>query len=83
MPIDKKQSIKCSTFIEQSAVSYMLAHLVFTNLACDYRYFESMGTASAKESFFRALVEWRRETEPEFGKACYVDSTELPSESKK
>lgn len=61
----------------------MLAHLVFTNLACDYRYFESMGTASAKESFFRALVEWRRETEPEFGKACYVDSTELPSESKK
>ena len=75
-------SIKCSTFVEQSAISYLLTQLVATNLACDYRYFESMGSTSAMSAFFRAFVVWMRKTEPEFGKACYVDSTELPSEAK-
>ena len=75
-------SIKCSTFVEQSAVSYLLVHLVATNLACDYRYFERMGSASAMSAFFRAFVAWMRKIEPEFGKACYVDSTELPSEAR-
>lgn len=33
-------------------------------------------------AFFEALVAWMRKSEPDFGKACYVDSTELPSEAK-
>lgn len=75
-------SIKCSTFIEQSAAAYLLPNVVLSNLACDYRYFQIMGKDSTKLSFFRALVAWMRRKEPEFGKGCYVDSTELPSEAK-
>ena len=74
-------SIKCGEFLKGSILSYILADIPFSNLDCDTSYFKSLSDDNLKTSFFKTLVMEMRKTIPEFGRACYADSTPLPGEA--
>lgn len=68
--------IPCSRFIERSFLSSVL-QVRPTTLATDSDYFRKMGSFDKRKSFFKEYVQLMRSTNPEFGRACYVDSTPL------
>ena len=74
--------IKCDTFIQQSALSNVLDSLVLSTLRSDTRFFEQMGDDSARMRLFQAYARMMRKRCPDFGRACYVDSTPLPDDIK-
>ena len=74
-------SIKCGEFLSQDWLQYLLTDLPMSLLDCDSSYFKQMSNDNLKKGFFTALVKGMRESNPGFGRACYVDSTPLPGEA--
>ena len=72
----------CDEYISTSVLSYLLDDISIGSLKCDSAYFAMMGDVEVKASFFRAYIAYKRKTNPEFGRGCYVDSTPLPGDAK-
>ena len=72
--------ISCEDFIAKSFLSYMVPDVPLRSLKSDTAYFEEMGKDSSKLAFFREFIRCRRKEYPNFGKACYIDSTPLPND---
>jgi hypothetical protein len=68
--------------MQQSFVSYLLTDIPILSLGSDSSYYKMMGDDKNKIAFFKAFIEKMRENHPEFGNACYVDSTPLPGDAK-
>ena len=73
--------IKCGEFLSQNWLSYILTDIPTSTLDCDSSYFKELSDDNRKRAFFTTLVSELRKVKPEFGKACYVDSTPLPGEA--
>lgn len=73
-------SKKCSTFVEQSVLGFLVRDIAVSTLRSDSRFFELMGQDESKIAFFKAFVAVMRQTNPQFGKGCYIDSTPLPND---
>lgn len=71
---------RCDHFVAKSFVSHIISDVLNTGLAVDTRFFDIMGDDKVRMTFFRAFVDMRRASDPEFGKCCYVDSTPLPND---
>ena len=71
--------ITCDNFIQKSFVSYLLTAVPVASLKSDTRYFTVLGDDSAKMCFFRTFISAMQLRDPDFGSACYVDSTPLPN----
>ena len=76
-----KSSIKCGEYLDQSALSYILTNIPESTLDCDTSYYKMLSDDRFKTAYFKALVSEMRKTHPDFGRACYVDSTPLPGEA--
>lgn len=72
--------ITCDNFYAKSVISYILENLPLASLKSDTAYFSYMGQDNVKMSFFRSYIAFMREKHPNFGVACYVDSTPLPND---
>ncbi|MCH4034270.1 MAG: transposase [Lachnospiraceae bacterium] len=72
--------ISCDNFIEKSFASYVLDDIPESTLRCDTRFFSLMGEDDTRMAFFRNFVKVMQDSDPAFGKACYVDSTPLPND---
>ena len=72
--------ITCDDFIAKSFLSYITGDIPLSSLKCDTAFFAAMGEDQAKMAFFRSYVKLMRDTCPDFGKACFVDSTPLPND---
>ena len=68
--------ITCDRFIERSFLSSVL-QLRPQSLRTDSEYFKKMGEFDTRKHFFREFVQLMRKRNPDFGTACYVDSTPL------
>ena len=68
--------ITCDRFIERSFLSSVF-QLRPSSLGTDSNYFKKMGSFDMRKLFFKAFVQLMRERNPDFGTACYVDSTPL------
>lgn len=79
--IRNHSAAKCGQFLERSMASYLFRRYSASTLNSDSPYFEYMGDDNVKRAYFVALVETMRKTNPNFGRACYIDSTPLPNES--
>ncbi len=62
-----------------SFTSYLVQSVPVQSLRSDTRFFKIMGEDSVKVRFFKSFVDMMRRITPEFGKACYVDTTPLPN----
>lgn len=71
---------RCDHFLRKSFVSHAVPDVVNTGLAVDTRFFDMMGKDELRLSFFKAYVDFRRASNPEFGRCCYIDSTPLPND---
>ena len=74
--------ISCSNFVIHSALSYAIESINIGTLDRDSTFFDMMGTPEVKLAFFKSYIEYMRKKNPEFGIACYVDSTPLPNDIK-
>ena len=72
--------ISCDDFMEKSFASYVLNDIPVTSLGSDTLYFKTMGNDQSKMAFFRSFVKHMRESDPKFGRGCYIDSTPLPND---
>ena len=72
--------ITCDDFVAKSFLSYIADDIPLSSLKCDSSFFAYMGEDHSKMAFFKSYVEWMRKTNPDFGKACFVDSTPLPND---
>ena len=62
------------------AHSYAMEEINIGTLDHDSTFFDMMGKPEIKLAFFKAYVEHMRRKHPDFGTACYVDSTPLPND---
>jgi len=72
--------IKCGEFLDTSMLTYMLQDISRSTLDCDSAFFADMGHDRAKLTFFKQFVTEMRKIRPNFGRACYVDSTPVPND---
>jgi hypothetical protein len=72
--------VSCGNFVAKSFTSYVLPDVSPASLTSDTRFFRSMGDDRARMAFFKAFVACMRESDPGFGRGCYVDSTPLPND---
>ena len=72
--------ISCDNFIQKSFASYVFDDVPAGSLRSDTRFFSLLGDDKIKMSFFKTFVAKMQETNPSFGKGCYVDSTPLPND---
>ena len=72
--------ITCDNFIEKSFISYLCKDLNFNTLKSDTSFFSKLGNDDIKVSFFKEFVKAMKKLDPEFGKACFIDSTPLPND---
>lgn len=79
--IRNHSAAKCGQFLERSMASYLFKRYSASTLNSDSDYFEYMGDDNVKKAYFTALASNMRKQYPDFGRACYVDSTPLPNES--
>lgn len=79
--IRNHSAAKCGQFLERSMASYLFCSYSVSTLNCDSNYYEYMGDDNVKRTYFTILVKNMRKKYPDFGRACYVDSTPLPNES--
>ncbi len=76
-----RSGARCGQFLEASMASYIFRSFSSSTLNCDTGYFTFMGDDNTKKIFFQTLVKHMRKEHPDFGRACYIDSTPLPNES--
>ena len=72
--------ISCENFIARSFASNLAPDIPLSTLRSDSRYFASLGDDGVRMSYFKAYVARMRRANPDFGRACYVDSTPLPND---
>ena len=72
--------IPCDDFIVRSFASYVFSDIPIPSLKCDSGYFAMMGSDASRMAFFSSFVGRMKELCPDFGTACYVDSTPLPND---
>ncbi len=72
--------IPCDDFYKRSFASYVLKDIPSMSLGSDSSFFDMMGNDNFKVTFFKTFINMMRETEPDFGIGCYVDSTPLPND---
>ena len=72
--------ITCDNYISKSFASYVLSDVPVASLKSDTNFFTLMGEDKVKLAFFRTFITTMRQTNPSFGKGCYVDSTPLPND---
>ena len=72
--------ITCEDFIAKSALSYFVNNIPLYSLRSDSFYFSEMGDDKYKVKFFKKYIEYMQTIYPDFGNACYVDSTPLPND---
>ena len=72
--------ITCDNFIMKSFASYMATDIPASTLKSDSRFFSAMGEDHIRMDFFKSFVAAMQQSDPKFGKGCYVDSTPLPND---
>lgn len=72
--------ITCDNFIMKSFASYVATDIPATTLKSDSRFFSAMGEDHTRMAFFKSFVAAMQQSDPKFGKGCYVDSTPLPND---
>ena len=72
--------ISCDDFALKSFISYFIEDIPLNSLKSDTFYFTEMSSDEIKIKFFTKYVEYMRTIYPDFGDACYVDSTPLPND---
>lgn len=78
--LKNRERIRCDDFLSQTFAAHLLDEVSMESFRTDTLYFTGMGDDKVKVRFFKAFVEHMRRTHPDFGKACYVDSTPLPND---
>ena len=73
--------IKCGEFLKGSFLPHILTDISISTLDCDSSYFFALHDDELKVKFFTELIKEMRKDYPDFGRACYVDSTPLPGEA--
>lgn len=71
--------ISCEDFAARSFLRYLFPDIPPYSIKADSRYFNLLGEDEIKVNFFKNYIEEMRESYPDFGKGCYVDSTPLPN----
>ena len=79
--LKKGSFIKCGEYLTRSSLSYIVEDVPVSTLDCDSAYFFDMSNDNLKVTYFKAVLEEMRKTNPDFGRCCYVDSTPLPDEA--
>ncbi len=72
--------ITCDDFIAKSFASYIARDIPLDSLKSDTVFFTIMGEDKTKLAFFKSYIELMRSNHPDFGNACFVDSTPLPND---
>ena len=72
--------ITCDDFIAKSFASYIAKDIPLESLKSDTTFFTVMGEDKTKLAFFESYMELMRTEYPDFGNACFVDSTPLPND---
>ena len=72
--------ITCDDFIAKSFASYIARDIPLESLKSDTTFFTIMGEDKTKLAFFKSYIELMRTKYPDFGNACFVDSTPLPND---
>ena len=72
--------ITCDDFIAKSFASYIAKDIPLESLRSDTTFFTVMGEDKTKLAFFKSYIELMRTEYPDFGNACFVDSTPLPND---
>lgn len=72
--------ITCDDFIAKSFASYIARDIPLDSLKSDTAFFTIMGEDKTKLAFFKCYIELMRSEYPDFGNACFVDSTPLPND---
>ena len=72
--------ITCDDFVAKSFASYIAKDIPLDTLKCDTAFFSFMGEDKIKLAFFKSYIKMMRSSHPDFGKACFVDSTPLPND---
>lgn len=72
--------ISCENFVARSFASRLAPDVPLASLRSDSRFFAMLGDDGTRLSYFKAFVARMRGSNPDFGKACYVDSTPLPND---
>lgn len=72
--------ISCDDFLGKSFASYILQDIPAGSLGSDTPYFTKMGDDQVKVAFFQAFIRHMRNSNPDFGIGCYVDSAPLPND---
>ena len=72
--------ITCDDFIAKSFASYIARDVPLDSLKSDTAFFAAMGEDKTKLDFFKSYIELMRSKYPDFGNACFVDSTPLPND---
>lgn len=74
--------ISCDNFVMKSFASYLFNDVSVSSLYSDTVFFTLMGDDRVKTAFFRNFVSSMRKKNKDFGKACFVDTTPLPNDTK-
>ena len=72
--------ITCDDFIAKSFASHIARDIPLESLKSDTAFFTVMGEDKTKLDFFKSYIELMRSKYPDFGNACFVDSTPLPND---
>ena len=64
--------ITCDNFIIKSFASYLINSIFVSSLKTDTRFYTMMGSDKVKVSFFQTFIKHMQQTNPDFGKGCYV-----------
>jgi hypothetical protein len=78
--LKNSERIRCDDFLSQTFAVHLLDTVSMESFRTDTLYFTEMGSDKVRVRFFKAFVEHMRRTHPDFGRACYVDSTPLPND---
>lgn len=73
--------VACDDYVGKSFLPHLMPDLPVASLETDSRHYAMMGSEKVKAAFFRAYVEMMRKTEPGFGKAAIIDSTDITTEA--
>ena len=78
--LKNREKVKCDDFLSQTIAVHLLDEVSMESFRSDTLYFTGMGGDKVRVRFFKAFVEHMRRSNPDFGNACYVDSTPLPND---
>ncbi len=80
--LKNQEAVLCKAFHERSMASFFLKDFGWSTLDCDTAFYKYMGDEKVKTKYFKTLLKVMRKTHPNFGRACYVDSTPIPTDTK-